>query len=431
MTKIRNILGFSALVLGGFSVGACGGDKVPGPEGLPIDKPNLPGQVDAIAKQCGLECSAKGVLEGNASISGDAKIDAFFGSVVNFTGKANLIADGINGELANIAVSLGIPGNSGAAEIKAALDAKITANVEGTLKIKAQAPKCEVSAKATVEAQAKCEGMVTPPMASVECKGGCQVDAKVSAMCDASATTVCRGQAPMLSCSGTCSGSCEVDLMAAGTCDGTCEGSTDAGGMCTGKCKTEMSGGAMCTGKCKGECEYTPPMGVMCEANAKVECKAMAGASVMCNGRCDGEVTPPMVSAECQASVKADASVNAECTPPKLHAEFKFKAGASADAKADFEATLEIFIQSYAKILAHLENVKVLGEAGASITASADGAIKASVDKLTAEVNIKAAFQAKCALTQIPMVATAITGATTKMQASASAAATLTTAFSG
>lgn len=427
MTKFRNLLGFSALVLSGFSVTACGEDAIPGKENLP--GPTLPGQFDAIAKECGLACSAQGVLEGNASITGDAKIDAFFGSVVNFTGKANLIADGINAELANIAVSLGIAGSSTPAQIKAALDAKIAANVEGGLKIKAQPAKCQISAKATVEAQAKCEGMATPGMASVECKGGCQADATVSAMCDASAMTVCRGQAPSLSCSGTCSGTCEVELMTAGACNGTCEG-TLAGGMCTGTCKTDMSGGAMCTGKCKGECEYTPPSG-MCEANAKVECKAMAGGSVMCNGRCDGEVTPPMVSAECQASAKADASVNAECTPPKLHAEFKFKADASVDARAEFEATLEIFVQSYAKILAHLENAKLLGTAGGSIVASADGAIKGSVDNIAANGNFKAKFLAACAVPEIPKVKTAIEGAAAKMKTSVDAATTLTAAFSG
>src|SRR5690606_14692625 len=50
------------------------------------------GPLGDIAAQCGLTCDAKGILEGNASISGNASVDAFFGAVVDFKGAAEGLA---------------------------------------------------------------------------------------------------------------------------------------------------------------------------------------------------------------------------------------------------------------------------------------------------------------------------------------------------
>src|SRR5215203_2331518 len=68
------------------------------------------GPLGDLAKECGLTCPAdgEGIVAGNFSISGVASIDAFFGSVVTFSSKANLVADNINGELAKIKARLGL-----------------------------------------------------------------------------------------------------------------------------------------------------------------------------------------------------------------------------------------------------------------------------------------------------------------------------------
>ena len=73
-----------------------------------------------LAAQCGLVCAAEGIVEGNASISGIASIDSFFGAVVTFGNVSTEISAGINAELQAIALSLGLDAGAGGAEIKAA-----------------------------------------------------------------------------------------------------------------------------------------------------------------------------------------------------------------------------------------------------------------------------------------------------------------------
>src|SRR5690606_16612898 len=73
------------------------------------------GPLGNLAEQCGLKCSAKGIVEGNASISGNASIDAFFGAVVDFKGAAEGLAADVQARLDAIAVSLGLePGAASA-----------------------------------------------------------------------------------------------------------------------------------------------------------------------------------------------------------------------------------------------------------------------------------------------------------------------------
>src|SRR3972149_992550 len=78
---------------------SCGEDGPAGPGDL------IPDGVKAeLAKSCGIdvECSAGGIVEGNASISGVASIDAFFQSVLSFQAKAGNVSAGIEAELAAI-----------------------------------------------------------------------------------------------------------------------------------------------------------------------------------------------------------------------------------------------------------------------------------------------------------------------------------------
>ena len=67
---------------------------------------------DDAAAACGIECPAQGegIVGGNASITGIASIDGFFAAVVNFDTQANLVADGINGELVARSVSKAVQG---------------------------------------------------------------------------------------------------------------------------------------------------------------------------------------------------------------------------------------------------------------------------------------------------------------------------------
>jgi len=397
-----------------------------------------------IAKECGLACPAdgEGIVAGNFAISGVASIDAFFGAVVNFSTKANLVADNINGELATIKARLGLEADASAAEVKAAIVAQFELDADAGLVVKYQEPKCEVSVKATIEATARCDVNVDPGEATVECSGTCEVDASAEASCSGMATAKCVGQAngPMLECTGECSGTCE--LTAAATCEGTCKGTcsgtcsaTNADGSCNGTCEgmcegtCEMTAKGSCSGQCKGECEYDPPSAeVSCEAGATVKCQAEANASVECNGRCEGEVTPPSASAECEASAKAEAQANVECTPPQLALEYQFSASASAETRLEFEAFLTGFVESYGNIVAELKRADIVLDAGADVSAAAGGALDGAFEA-AADGSLKAKVGVGCAIAELEDVPSYIADASENLSGSVTAAGQLTAQF--
>lgn len=400
------------------------------------------GPLGDLAKECGLVCPAEGIAEGNASISGVASIDAFFGAVVNFSGKATLMADNIDAELLKIKASLGLEADATAAEIEAEMIAQFDLDASAGITIDFEPAKCEASVQASVQATARCEGEVSPGMATVECSGSCQAEVSAMAECDASATAKCVGTAPNLACDGECSGTCELEAGATceGTCKGTCSGTCAAengdgscngacDGMCQGTC--EMSAKATCSGQCKGECEYDPPSGG-CEVGASLRCTASAMGSVECSGKCDGEVTPPMAKVECQASAKAEASMSVECSPPQLAISYAFEASASAQAQANFEAFLTGFLKSFGNIAAEIKRGEVLLAAGLELTSAATGAVTGAVEtSLDGDVNLKAKIGLGCALTELDNVGAALASSRTKIQGSLSATAELTAAFGG
>jgi hypothetical protein len=424
------IAGLVLAVAGAFSTQACDDKK---------------GPLGDLATQCGLVCPDKGIVEGNASISGIANIDAFFGSVVNFNAKANLIAGNIDAELAKIKLSVGLQPGDDIAMVKAAMIAKFKLDAKAGVKIAYQPAQCAVSAKATVEAAAKCDASVKPGKVEVQCKGSCEADASVSATCDGSADVKCVGTAPNFQCSGECKGTCELKAAAAcsGTCHGECSGNCsakDAMGQCQGSCdgmcmgSCELAAAASCNGSCKGECTYTPP-DAKCDASATVKCEAKADATVMCNGKCDGEVTPPKASAECEASAKADASLNVECTPPSVDVSYQFEAGLSATAQADAQAKFEAFLigfkASLSNVLAQLKQSDVVLAAGADIGESGVKAVKAAAGALKSDASLKVTIGVGCALGELDNVGTAMKDSTSKLKTSVSAAGSLTGQFTG
>jgi hypothetical protein len=412
------------LTLFGFA-GSCGGDD---------DNPlgDLGKVGEEIARQCGLACpgkkdaegvEVKGVLEGNASISGVAQVDAFFASVNNFRGAADGVSAGIEAQLKLIKADFNIAAN---ADLKTELQAKLKANLEGSLVIDYQPPKCAVDAQATIEAQARCEANVSPGSAMIECKGACEIEAGAELKCDANAELSCSFTGPTVDCQGECSGTCEAKLAAAASCSGTCRGKcsgncsaySDSGatqcagacdGMCEGTCEAKVEAGAKCMGTCKGECTVSGP-DAKCEGSAHAECKAKADASVMCKGKCEGEFEPPMASAECEASAKAEAKVNVQCTPPTIQASYRLKADLSAMARAEFEAGLKSLISVRLPALtAALKRGQSVGAAGEDLAVAAKVAVKASVNAaLDKDLGIRAKFGLACAAGELPKVEAAV-----------------------
>lgn len=389
--------------------------------------------ITGLAAQCGLACPGgkldgvvvKGVADGNAAISGVPSVDAFFGAVVNFQNAAANVSVGIESQLDLIRGDFGIAANE---DLNAKLKAQFDANLEGGVVFQYQPARCAVDAGATVQAQARCEGMITPPKAMVECKGSCEVQASASVKCDADVDLQCSFTGPTVDCQGSCQGTCEAELKAAASCSGTCrgtcsgkcsafsdkEGTKCAGScdaMCMGSCEAKVEASAKCMGTCRGECTVTNPSGG-CMGAAHAECKAKASASVMCEGKCEGEITPPKASAQCEATAKAEAHVNVQCTPPKLALNYRLKAKTGADlvAQAKFEGALKSLVNvrlpGLLQVSARADSIATAGE---DLVVAAGAAVKGSLQTLaSADASLKAKFGVSCAVKELPKVDDAI-----------------------
>lgn len=387
-----------------------------------------------LAEKCGLVCDEEAFVNGQGSISGVASIDAFFGAAIDLNASMKGLSGSLRAELDAIAVSVGLEPGAAGADIKAAVQAKIQASVEGGLTVQYDPPKCEANIDVAVSAAAECDAEVDPGSVMVKCEGSCKAEAGVMVDCGAEAELKCTGTAPNLACEGECSGSCALDFTAAAACDGTCRGSCTAGGntmdgfegkcngMCQGECAVEVSGGAMCEGKCEGSCTYTPPS-AMCDASAEAHCDAMAGGSVECSGGCEGKAEPPMVSAECDASVKAKADASIECTPPSLKIAFNFSADLEGDldAQAEFRAWLEGFRGHFGALIALKAKGDIIVDAAGNLAASASGAVTDAVGEIKASGDIAAGFGAACALGQLPAAGQALTSASGELAGNVSA----------
>lgn len=394
-----------------------------------------------LAEQCGLVCAEEGIVQGNAAISGIASVDAFFGAVIDVTGAADGVSANLRAQLDGMAASLGLQAGASGAEIKAALEAKIAANVQGSVSIDYKPAECKASVEVAAKAAAECDASVDPGSVEVSCEGKCTIDASAQADCSANGTLTCKGTAPNLTCSGNCTGDCSLEASATceGVCRGTCTGTCsvqDAAGNCKGACMgtcqgtCELKAGGSCSGKCEGTCEYTPPSG-SCEATAEAKCDAKASANIKCKGGCEGSATPPSVKAECKATVEAKAEANIECTPPELDIKYQFAAGVDAAAQAEFIAFIGNFRVQYAGMIAAIAKADVIVKAGDDLKVAADGAVKGAVEALSGEADLKLSIGAGCAVAELPNVATVIEGSATKLKTNVSAAAEITSVFGG
>jgi hypothetical protein len=406
---------------------------------------------------CDLGCPEDGIAQGNASISGLASIDAFFGAVISVRDAAANANASMRAELEGMAASLEIEGAAElsmdelSARISSELQAKFEVYVDGGLTVRFQEPRCQANMEVVAAAAAECDVEAAPGSVEVECAGSCEIGLEAQAQCSAEGNLSCTGQAPQFDCSGgTCSGNCEADVAfeCEGSCSGTCQGTctacaggecetdqdgfvTNCAGSCEGECdgSCELEAGGHCDFRCEGSCEYTPPEGVECEAGATATCDVSASAEVECEGKCEGEVSPPEVSAECKASVEAKASAEIECTPPSLSIEFQFSANLSADERAEFRVWLEGFKARFAGMLAVNAKLEFIGEAMVDLTAAAGGSVRAVIEEMDAdELSIQAVVGIGCAATQLEQVGPALQGAGGDVAASVAAFAEVSAA---
>lgn len=401
--------------------------------------------VGNIAEQCGLDinCEAGGVLEGNAHVSGIASIDSFFGAVIDLDARMGQVRGTLRAELDAIAASVGLPAGSGGAEIRAAIEGRLSAAIDGSLQIRAEPARCETSVEVVAAASAECDASVDPGEVSFACEGSCEVEAGVMVDCGAEAELHCTVTAPSVQCDGMCTGSCQVEAGAQceGTCQGGCNGTCsveNADGTCNGRCDGECTGScelevaASCQGQCQGQCDYVEPSG-QCDASAQAHCDAQAGGSVECDAGCSGSAEPPSVSAECEASVEAKASASVECTPPQLAIDWQWSAALEGDvqAQAEFRGWINGLRLHYSAILAARAQADLIVEAGNGLIQASGGAVTDAVAELEGGANVRLAIGAACALGELPVAADVLTASVGELSAEVSAAAEVGGALGG
>ncbi len=392
----------------------------------------------------GLVCPDQGIAEGNAHISRLRSVDAFFSAVLTFSGMVTRLDADIDAELQAIARSLALDPSAPAAEISAALQTRLSAAVSDGLIVTTEPPRCAITARATAEAVARCDGSVVPDVVELDCAGSCELDASVSATCDAGTTVRCVGPAPMLACDGLCKGSCsaKAGVDCNGTCTGGCIGTcavTDANGGCAGACtgtctgSCELNAAAACAGECAGECTYSPP-GDVCATGAQIHCEAAEGASVRCNGRCDGEISPSETSVECEASVKAELNAQVNCSPPALTVQWQWSPAFAEDpaAQAGFKAWLAGFKGHFAALLAATRRAEFVLSSGADLGTAATGAVKEIVgDYVQDTFDITTAVGLGCALTELGNISNIVSARSIELNARVRAIADLSAVILG
>lgn len=357
----------------------------------------------------------EGVLVGNSNISGIASVDTLFASIVALDVAAQETKAEIREHLDAVAISLGLVEGSTGAEIAAALDAKMAADLDEGLSIESAPVTCKASAADALDATAACDDSVEPLVDSALCVGSCDapVDGVGNVDCPAEATLTCMSLGTVPDCEGLCYGACELSVAGAceGTCQGTCSGTCaveDGEGACDGPCDGECTGtcvvesGDACTGECAGECVYEPPDS-SCEVGSDAACESdgFSGDGIECAGLCEGIVEPPDAIAECEASAKADARLAAACALRGLDATFQFSGALDENARADFLTWLEEFEETYADLLVAQARADVIVDVATDLSVAASGPVKSSwlaADPPDAET----AAGLACALAELP-----------------------------
>ncbi len=277
------------------------------------------------------------------------------------------------------------PGKKAEAACQAAVKAlgSLKAKASGSLQVKVVPPKCSASMNAMADCAAECDANIEPGSAKVKCEGG-ELSGKCSGKCSGSCT-VEAGAACEGSCSATCEGSCEGKFSGEceGKCNGTCNGASTSGGSCDGTCDGTCEGSASgsCAGTCKGECS------AQCEIKGKADCSGTCsgGCSVELEApKCSGEVKPPKMSAECEASCDAQVSGKVECVPAQVRVTIAGAADAAAATKlkgalkANLPALLKVTLGLKGKLEAAVGNVKTaLAGAKSVVSGGGEGALKA------------------------------------------------------
>jgi hypothetical protein len=397
----------------------CGG------EALPMSDAIMP-----IAKLCGLDvsCSGPGLGAGNAAISGVQSIDTYFASVLRFETEADRVSAALGRELAAIRAGFGIEAG---VDLAAAMRARIAADVEGELRVRAGTPSCEIATDAVLDASRRCEGAAAS--AEVGCLGRCELRPDGALGCAGEAKLACTFLAAATRCAQACKGSCTTDQPTPRECSGVCRGScsgpcslySDAAatqcaghcdGTCTGSCEVELPSAAACDGVCSGECTLASSNG-RCDGASSASCEAAQADTVACSGRCVGGVVLARTSAECKAAVEAEAKMNAQCSPPSVTVDYKLRSDLDAETGAQLEFGMQMLRQRLPLLLMALARAQQTAGAGADLAANASSVVAAA--RLAGrEPGLDVQFRLRCALSEAARIPDELAPASTRLDAS-------------
>lgn len=351
----------------------------------------IPKDVAGVAKAAG-SCPDVSSISAIAKVDWAAEfgIDAAVGGQLKSGVMAAVSLDGFAKKLdADLKVACGglakdLGGGGDFATGKAACQAAMKAMVDikgklgGGFKVvlDVQPPHCAASMDAMADCAAECDASIEPGSVKVECEAG-----KLSGSCEAECSGTCELSAAA-SCEGTCSGSCSAKFKGscAGECTGKCDGKKVDGAACEGKCKGSCSAGAegSCGGECGGSCEMAAA--ASCEGTCRGDCSVEMKAP-----KCEGEMTPPKASAECNAHCDASVQAEVECTPPRI--AVRIEGAADAKLAAQYKSALEANLPAVLNIAIGMKDQAL--SVAADAKAVVDG-VQATVGQLKASPAIGA-----------------------------------------
>lgn len=307
------------------------------------------------------------------SAQAGGKLKAATAAAVELKGFADQINADLIAGCGPIAKDLGAPGDfkdgksACEAAIKAIGDTKAKMGAGAKISLVVKPPKCSADIKAYGDCAGKCDVSASGGSAKVECEPG-----KLSGKCDANCEGSCDVQAGA-KCEGTCSGSCDAEIKGScsGKCNGKCDGKDSKGVACSGSCEGKCEGGTIqgeCKGKCGGECKLKAS--AKCEGTCSGKCSAEFK-----EPKCNGEITPPKVSADCKAHCDASVSAKMECTPAQVG--IIATGAADAEAFAKLKATLEKNLPLVLKVAIGM------GERSIKIAANGKAVLEGTMSSMT------------------------------------------------
>lgn len=414
---VRGALVFGAICALIPAVNSCGKGGMPGGGGMP----GVPGGEAAcptdpaaiMNASFGLKADAEGKLK--AGLSASAHLQALAGRIEGEVATAcGGLAKDLGATDADLAPKEEGPGKKAEAACGAAakLIGEFKAKAQGELSVEAQPPRCSASIEAYADCAASCDANVEPGKVDVKCEEGKlsgQCDGKCEGSCTVEAAGACEG-----TCSGSCSGSCDAGFSGkcGGNCEGTCDGKNTSGkcaGNCEGKCSAKAEGS--CSGSCKGQCSAS------CQVEASGECSGTCSGSCdveMKAPKCDGEITPPEMSAECEANCDASAEANIECTPATV--TVMLSGSADAEAATKLETALRNNLPALLKVTMGMK------DAAMEVTGSVKTTLEGVQGLVKADASAQAALKAgACVAAAIKAQVQATASISVSVKASASA----------